>query len=53
MLIPHLKTQILAQLLPWQRLSQQAKDYHYDQTNAVTRKVIVKMNYTCILKPCS
>lgn len=53
MLIPYLKIQILAQMLPWQRLSQQAKDYHYDQTNAVTMKVIVKMNYTCILKPYS
>lgn len=42
MLIPHLKTQILAQILPQQFLFQQSKDYHSEQTIAVTIKVIIK-----------
>lgn len=49
MLIPHLKTQILAQMLPQQFLFQQSKGYHYDQTIAVTIKVILKWTMPVLL----
>lgn len=48
MLIPHLNTQILAQMLP-QKFVSAVKDYHYDQTIAVTIKVIIKWTMPVLL----